>query len=140
VPKFSQKSLAQLETCHADLQLLFARVVEEWDCKIETGHRGQRAQNAAYAHGKSKLEWPRSKHNSRPSMAVDVYAYPVDVKNRTRQVFFAGYVLGVAASLYANGEMTHRIRSGSDFNQDRNTEDDGWDCWHFELIKREATP
>jgi hypothetical protein len=43
-----------------------------FDLTILCGHRGQADQDAAFNSGASKLRWPRSKHNSMPSLAVDV--------------------------------------------------------------------
>lgn len=42
------------------------------DFTVIYGHRGEEDQNRAFKEGKSKLRWPQSKHNSMPSMAVDI--------------------------------------------------------------------
>jgi peptidoglycan L-alanyl-D-glutamate endopeptidase CwlK len=78
MPKFSIKSMQKLSTCDNRLQVLFYEVIKEFDCTILCGHRGEAEQNAAYASGNSKLKYPKSKHNSLPSMAVDVAPYPID--------------------------------------------------------------
>jgi peptidoglycan L-alanyl-D-glutamate endopeptidase CwlK len=45
------------------------------DMTILEGHRGEARQNQMVAEGKSQLRWPKSRHNSFPSMAVDVAPY-----------------------------------------------------------------
>ena len=70
--------MQKLSTCDNRLQVLFYEVIKEFDCTILCGHRGEAEQNAAYASGNSKLKYPKSKHNSLPSMAVDVAPYPID--------------------------------------------------------------
>ncbi len=66
----------RLTTCHPALIQLFERVIKRkdlpCDLTILCGHRSQAEQGAAFAKGASKLKYPKSKHNSWPSMAVDV--------------------------------------------------------------------
>jgi len=80
---FSRSSLAKLDTCHPVLKLLMTRVLDAspHDMTVLCGHRNQEDQDRAYVLGNSKLKWPNSKHNSTPSMAVDVAPYPVDWNN-----------------------------------------------------------
>ena len=81
--KFSKESLYRLDTCHPVLKLLMIRVLDTSprDMTILCGHRGEADQNDAYSKGNSKLRWPQSKHNSMPSLAVDVAPYPIDWLN-----------------------------------------------------------
>ena len=81
--KFSKPSLTKLDTCHPVLKLLMTRTldVSPHDMTILCGHRGEVEQNDAYSKGNSRLRWPQSKHNSSPSMAVDVAPYPIDWLN-----------------------------------------------------------
>ena len=78
MPQFSKTSLERLETCDQRLQDLMHEVIKETDITILCGHRGEADQNKAFAEGKSKLRYPKSKHNSLPSMAVDITPYPID--------------------------------------------------------------
>ncbi len=77
--RWSQRSRDRLATCDPDLILLFNEALADPACpsdmSIVCGHRGEAEQNAAYARGASSLKWPRSRHNSVPSMAVDVAPY-----------------------------------------------------------------
>lgn len=128
MPAFSQRSLERLRTCDVRLQQLLERVVETYDCSVLEGHRGEGAQNRAYAERRSQLRWPQSTHNTWPSRAVDVAPYPIDWTNRDRFVLFAGYVLGVAAGLAIP------LRWGGDWGGDRDPRNERFqDLVHFEL-------
>lgn len=134
MPIFNQTSLARLGTCHAELQVLFHAVVKEWDCTILEGHRGREAQEAAFIAGNTKLHYPNGKHNSTPSMAVDVAPYPLDWRDSSRFHLFAGFVLGVASQLRANGTMRYAVRWGGDWNSNHLVSDETFrDLPHFEL-------
>ena len=136
MPSFGTASLANITTCHPDLQLLFSVVVEKFDCSVICGHRGEAAQTAAYESGNSQVEYPNSKHNSYPSMAVDVAPYPVDWDDIHRFYYFAGQVMAIAAMLYEKGEMEHKVRWGGDWDGDTQVKDNKFnDLVHFELIE-----
>lgn len=136
MPKFSQESISRLSSCHLDLQTLFYEVVRNFDCTIIEGHRGQEAQDKAFADGKSKLKWPQGNHNSSPSLACDAAPFPMpEWKNIPDFIYFGGYVFGVANQLFQNGKMAHRIRYGGDFNMNYRISDGNFkDFIHFELI------
>lgn len=78
--EFSQKSLNKLNQCHPDLQKVFLEVVKVFDCSIIEGYRTKEDQDSAFYSGRSKVKWPNGKHNKFPSMAVDVWPYPVPRK------------------------------------------------------------
>jgi len=86
MPSFGPKSKGNLGEAHQDLQKLFKKVVETYDCAVIEGYRGQEEQDSAYHSGKSKLKYPKSKHNRQPSLAVDVVPYPVDWED-TKQFY-----------------------------------------------------
>ena len=134
---FSETSKLRLQSCHRDLQLLFAHVIQDFDCTIVCGHRDKVEQDKAFAEGKSKLQYPNSKHNSNPSMAVDAAPYINGKVDWTREqlLFFAGYVKGVADRLFITGVISHRLRLGADFSGDNDVMDERFrDEPHFELI------
>jgi len=129
MPKFGAESLSNLSSCHPDLQLLFKAVVRGFDCSVICGHRNQSEQNQAFDDGKSKVQYPDSKHNRTPSRAVDVVPYPVDWNNLNRFYLFVGYVMKTAEILGI------KIRSGGDWDSDTMTDDQRFiDLPHFELI------
>jgi peptidoglycan L-alanyl-D-glutamate endopeptidase CwlK len=129
MPKFSEKSQSNLSSCDDDLQKLFNLVVQGFDCTIIEGHRGEESQNEKFRTGKSKVKYPRGKHNVLPSKAVDVAPYPIDWNDRERFTYFAGYVKAKAE------DMGFRVRWGGDWNSDWEVKDNGFDdLVHFELL------
>lgn len=78
MPSFSSSSRFKLYSCDKKLQDLFNEVIKIHDCIILCGHRGKIDQDEAFNRGNSKLKYPKSKHNSDPSMAVDVAPYHDD--------------------------------------------------------------
>lgn len=76
MPSFGKRSLSHLATCDPRLQLLLRDTIKISNFSIICGHRGEKAQNEAYKNGTSKLKWPNSKHNTFPSVAVDIIPYP----------------------------------------------------------------
>ena len=135
--QFSQSSAEKLSTCHTDLQVLFKEVIKGYDCTVLCGHRGEEDQNKAFKDGNSKLQWPNGKHNTSPSLAVDVAPYErtgVDY-GKLQSADFSGYVKGIADMLFREGKMDHQIRRGADWDGDNNVDDTTfWDAGHFELI------
>ena len=126
---FSAKSFERLETCHPDLQRLFKEVVKHYDCAVLCGQRTEEEQNDAFLSGKSQTPWPSSKHNSYPSLAVDVVPYPVDWNDLSRFYHFAGFVNATAIALGI------AVRWGGDWNGDmRFREEKFKDLPHWELI------
>ena len=142
MPKFSKISQARLITCHQSLQDIFNEVVLYYDCAVLCGHRSKSEQDLAVKSGASKTPWPLSKHNSTPSIAVDVVPYPIvwpdfkkapqkAIKDLARFYLFGGYVLGMARSKGIT------LRWGGDWDKD-------WDIWensfddlpHFELVNK----
>ena len=76
--KYSTASYNKLFTCHHDLQAIFNKVIKVIDCSIIDGHRDEKTQNNYLDERKSKLQFPDSKHNKDPSMALDAAPYPID--------------------------------------------------------------
>jgi len=132
MPSFGANSKVNLGESHPDLQKLFNKVVETYDCSVIEGYRGKEEQDAAFHSGKSKLKYPKSKHNRQPSLAVDVVPYPVDWEDTKQFYHFAGFVQGIAE------EMNISLRWGGDWNSNRLFEDQSFhDLPHFELVKSE---
>ncbi|MGI0119881.1 M15 family metallopeptidase [Zooshikella sp. RANM57] len=136
MPQFSTRSLERLTSCHPDLQVVFQEVIKDCDCTILEGFRSREAQNDAYSAGRSKLKFPQSKHNHSPSLAVDVAPYPIDWQDINGFYYFGGLVLGTALNLYKNGQISHRLRWGGDWDRDHDVSDQSFnDLVHFELYK-----
>lgn len=136
MPKFSKSSFTKLSTCHPDLQVLFYEVIKSFDCQIIEGYRKEEDQEQAFRNGRTQLHWPHGKHNSQPSMAVDVSPWPLEWGNNNRFYWFAGYVMGIAQKLKDEGKMTHAVRYGGDWDCDKSIDDQGFkDLVHFELVE-----
>lgn len=126
--EFSKLSTEKLESCHPALQDLFREVIKHYDCTVICGTRSAADQEEAFRSGKSKLRYPSSKHNTLPSLAVDVVPYPVDWNDRARFFHFAGFVLAIAKMKGIS------VRWGGDFNSNMNFKDDSFiDMPHWEL-------
>lgn len=128
---FGSRSRQNLDTADAKMQRKAHMVLRIKDHSIIKGHRGKLEQNAAFADGKSKLEWPRGKHNGRPSSAIDVQTYPRpdnDADLRDEQIYLMG--------LYKATELVDGVpvRTGADWDQDGELSDNTWDdLFHVEI-------
>lgn len=78
MPRFSKTSLERLATVDRKLYDICSEVIKVYDFTVICGHRDKEEQDKAFAEGRSKTPWPTSKHNSTPSMAVDLAPYPID--------------------------------------------------------------
>ena len=127
---FSQISQDRLDSCDPRLRALFAEVVKNYDCTVIYGYRGEAEQNDAFRLGRSTKQFPNSKHNQSPSLAVDVAPYPVDWNDLKRFYHFAGFVKGVAKN------MGIPIRWGGDWDADNDFKDQRFnDLPHFEIAE-----
>ena len=130
--KFSDKSLEKLSSCHPDLQKLMKEAIKYSviDFGISCGTRNQKEQDEAYRTGRSKLQYPNSKHNQTPSLAVDVFAYVGGKVSWELKYYYylAGVIMTTAKKLDID------IRWGGNFNENGSFSDDSFvDCPHFEL-------
>ena len=100
MPKLGTASRLALDTCHPDLILVIEyAIVDGPDFSVLEGHRGEEAQEAAFAAGTSDLHWPDGNHNLLPSLAADIAPWPLDWLDTKRFHVLAGYVLGIAYKL-----------------------------------------
>lgn len=139
MPDFGVSSLANLAQANPDLQRLFREVVKAWDCTILPGTRRTVEQEAELV-AEHKSTTMHSMHLPGPdglSRAVDVAPFPQRWDDGAKaeltqweadQVYFAGFVLGVASQLGIS------IRYGGDWNGDHAQVATGFrDLDHFEL-------
>ena len=131
MPKFGKTSRRRLETCDKRLQKVFNEVIKHVDCSILEGHRSGERQNKLYDEGKTKVKYPKGRHNNNPSLAVDVARYPIDWDDRERHTLFAGFVIGIARG------MDIELRWGGDWNRNWDTMDNRFDDFpHFEIYEK----
>ena len=137
MPKFSGSSHRKLETCDQQLQYLFCEIVKKYDCSVLYGYRSSEEQDELYRIGRSQLKGGKSKHNKKPSLAVDVSPYPIpdnwgnkaNWKERAKFYHFAGYVKGLA------DQLGIKIRYGGDWDGDNDFDDQSFDdLVHFEIL------
>lgn len=106
----SQAGKDRLATCHVDIQRVINEVIRranekgtKLDLVVLCGHRTQAEQTKAVADGNSKTPWPRSRHNSLPSEAVDVWPWTpegkLDWKDIPAGARLMGYIQAVAEDL-----------------------------------------
>ena len=72
MPYFGRLSTQRLSTCDERLQDICNEAIKVYDFSVLCGHRDEIEQKKLFREGKSKLEYPHSKHNSIPSLAVDI--------------------------------------------------------------------
>lgn len=117
---FGERSRANLDTCHTDLQRLAEAVIEQYDFSVIEGHRTLAKQQEYFETGRSTLDGvtQRSKHQESPSLAMDLLPYPHMVhginvwQDERRFAHFIGIVRGVAH------ELGIKIRCGFDWDGD----------------------
>jgi len=128
MPSFGSKSRERLATCDVRIQAVFNKVIRTVDCTVTEGMRGEEKQNKYFDEGKSKVRFPKGKHNANPSKAIDICPYPVDYEDRERFTLFAGFVLGIAKN------MGISMRWGGCWKNDFNPKTNNFDDMpHFEL-------
>jgi len=132
--KFSKESQDKLNECHPDLQRLFNKVIDIIDIKIIESHRDKETQDRYYNADppRTKVKWPDSKHNSKPSRAVDVAPYYKDAphirwNDTDRFYYMQGIIKGVAEM------MGIKIRQGIDWDGDTEFNEKWVDFPHVEL-------
>lgn len=127
MPTLSKTSQQRLSTCDPRLQVIVIAAIKRIDFTVLCGHRGQQDQDDAVARGFSKTPWPKSKHNSLPSAAVDLAPYPIDWHNLDR---FKALAMIMIDEAHKAGT---KIRWGGDFNRNGLPDDKFIDMPHFEL-------
>lgn len=130
---WSRKSKKVYDTLDPRLQVLVTRIRDEVsDISLVSGYRGPDEQNELYANGASTLKWPDSKHNTRPSVAVDLQPYPYPTYE-PKLWGALGYIAG-CARMIAMEEGFH-IRWGGDWDRDGDLTDQQFDdLFHLEIV------
>ena len=143
---FSPASQERLRTLHPNLQALLTQAAKMGlDFSVLQGHRNKEDQNKAVAEKRSKTPWPKSKHNTLPSLAVDIQPYPnpfdgieklpaaqqARAKEKATRKFYA--MAGVMCTLAK--QMGFKLRWGGDWDGDFDYLDNSFDdLYHFELV------
>lgn len=125
-------SRKQYDTLDPRLQKIVDRVCNEvCDVKLLVGHRSKADQDLAFATGRSKVAWPNSKHNSCPSLAVDLVPTPVNLKSKSLREELC-YIAGAAVQIAKQEGV--KLRWGGDWDKDGDLEDNSFDdLFHMEI-------
>lgn len=107
------------------------------DVSLISGHRGQEEQDQLFAENKSKVRYPNSKHNTYPSLAVDLQPYPYPTQEK--QLWGAlGFIAGLATAIGEKHGV--RLRWGGDWNMNGSLVDNKFnDLFHLEIIDEDST-
>ena len=143
--KFSKKSKERLSTCHNDIILILNELIKIYDFSVLEGHRSKETQQQYFKDGKSTLDGVNkvSKHQSLPSMAVDLFpymrgsnAFSGNEKDSRRFYTMMGMVSAIGTRLLSEGVISHTVRFGLDWDGDDTYRDQTFDDLpHFELVK-----
>lgn len=131
--KWSNKSKKVYDQLDERLQRLVTRIRDEvTDISLTYGHRDREEQNTMYENGVSMLRYPHSKHNRKPSLAVDLQPYPYPTYE-PKLWGALGYIAGRAHQIAA--EEGFRIRWGGDWDGDGDLTDQTFDdLFHIEVL------
>lgn len=125
---FGHESKKRLGNVHPVLVTVLYEVLNYMDIKVLSGYRGKDEQNSLYPHA-TKVKYPNSKHNTSPSLAVDVAPYPVNWIDRERFSYMAGLIIGIGA------KYGLELRWGGDWDMDGEIGDNKFDdLGHIEVV------
>jgi peptidoglycan LD-endopeptidase CwlK len=131
------KSEERLATVDPQLAAIVREVASWFPLTVIEGHRNQERQDQAFREGKSKLQWPKSKHNRYPSLAVDIA--PLKLVNGVPTIDWSDWkMFGVMAGIMQATARIRgvRIRWGADWDSDWNLDEEKLkDGPHFELVE-----
>ena len=154
--KYGKRSQDNLNTCHKDLQLIAETALKysQVDITITEGERAVKRQQMLFDTGKSKVN-PRAytsevlitkgKHITnefrKESFAFDfIAAVPGKPKlayDKTHLMYLVGVFTAVGEMLLDKGLITHKVRSGANWDRDGELQYDQsfFDAPHVELIE-----
>lgn len=145
MPRFSGRSLSELETCDERLQKIAHEAIKHFDFMVYQGHRSIEEQQRLYAQGRTKPGpiitkvdgiHRKSKHNHHPARAFDAVPWMPGIgivwDDRERFCVMGGIFIAVASCLGID------VRWGGNWDDDAyfNERGDDWDLPHLELYHR----
>lgn len=152
--QFGNASMAQVLTCHRDMQLVLIEAVHRSpvDFGVSQGHRSIEEQREHFRAKRSRInpddpeQMKHAMHLRNPSMAADIYiSVPSKVWPEGKALAYevahlslvAGVILATANELHARGLIKHRVRWGGDWDRDGCiiVDQNFDDLPHFELME-----
>ena len=135
--KWGERSLQVRATLDTRLKHIVDELLSKvTDVSLVSGHRGEEEQNELFHQKKSKLEFPQSKHNNYPSLAVDLQPYPYP-GSRYKLWGALGYIAAHAIVIGRLHGVT--IRWGGDWDRDGDMTDQRFDdLFHLEIVECES--
>jgi len=127
-------SQRKLLGAHWDFQIIIQKAIKitPIDFTVIESHRIKYIQDQYFKEGKSKVKYPKGKHNTIPSNAIDVVPYVNNAVswNMAHCLVLAGVILTVA------NEMGIKIRWGGDWDMDGEpvTDQNFQDLVHYERV------
>jgi peptidoglycan L-alanyl-D-glutamate endopeptidase CwlK len=113
----TSESLKKLKECHPDLIKIIMRVDEHYPVQVICGHRSNEDQLKVYQEGKSLKKPGTSKHNLKPSLAVDLVPDPDRNPKTLAWADFKEFEIMCLTIEAAADELNIKIRLGRDFKK-----------------------
>ena len=142
--QFGNRSKVKLASCHKDLQIIAEEAIKvsQIDFGISEGHRTLEKQLEYFNTGKSKIDGikKKGKHNQNPANAFDFYVYVPNKPELSFDIRYLCFIVGVitatAQRLLTEGRITHKVRSGANWDIDGEllTDQNFDDAVHIEII------
>jgi len=127
---FGSRSQERLNSCHPQLIEIMEEAIKIVNFSVLCGIRNEEEQTDAFEQGRSKVQYPNSKHNTKPSWAIDIAPYPIDWTDLIRFAHLGGIIKGIAHS------KGIKIRCGFDWDCDGDITDHSFMDWpHIELVE-----
>lgn len=129
--RWGDKSKRIRATLDPRLQVVVDEVLQRVDVSLTSGYRDREEQNTLFENNVTQVRYPDSKHNRRPSEAVDLQPHPYpNNENDLRAAL--GYIAGLAMMIAENHGW--QLRWGGDWNRNGSVVDNGFDdLFHLEL-------
>ena len=131
--RWGSKSLRVYKTLDPRLRLWCDRMLSDVaDISLLYGYRDREEQNTMFENGVSELRFPDSKHNHKPSLAVDMQPYPRPLHDN--KLWGAlGYLAGRGEEI-AN-DLGIILMWGGDWDRDGDLTDQTFnDLMHYEIV------
>jgi peptidoglycan L-alanyl-D-glutamate endopeptidase CwlK len=133
-------SKERLKSVNPTIGLIVIEAAKIIPLMVLEGHRNEIGQNKAFIEGKTKLKWPHGKHNSLPSLAVDLAPLYFETGKANidwNDLIAFGRIMGCVQTI--GHQMKVKLRFGMDWDGDfrsvnRDPDESFLDAPHVELV------